>query len=175
MRAYHNLLHVEHCLHEYDAVSSTASDPIAVEPAIWFHDAVYDSKAGDNEDRSASIADEILAGMGVPSKLRATVRRLILYTKHTGAPKPKDGKIIVDVDLAILGSSPSAFTRYEQNVRKEYGWVPESVFWPKRAEFLEMLLGRKRIFFTDYFFRKHEAAARKNMARSLAFITRNRP
>ena len=153
VRAYHNLLHIEHCLGEYDAVHSTATEPVAVEAAIWFHDAVYDSKAGDNEEKSASMGDEILAGMGVPAKLRATVRKLIIHTKHTAVPRTKDGKIIVDIDLAILGSSPSGFARYERNIREEYRWVPESAFWPKRAGFLQTLLKRKRIFSTDFFFR----------------------
>ncbi|MBA4389098.1 MAG: N-methyl-D-aspartate receptor NMDAR2C subunit [Verrucomicrobia bacterium] len=159
---------MEHCLNEYDAVSHLAINPAAIEAAIWFHDAIYNSKASDNEEKSASVAVRMLAAMGVRSKLCQDVRKLILHTKHAGVPRTGDGKIMVDVDLAILGSAPAVFSRYEKAIRKEYGWVEESVFWPKRAEFLQTLLSRKRIYVTDFFFKRYEARARKNMSQSIA-------
>lgn len=169
-RAYHNLRHVEHCLAEYDEVRHLAVHPSAVEAALWFHDAVYDSKATDNEEKSAEIAGKMLAAMGVRPALRRTVRKLILHTKHAGVPGTKDGKIVVDIDLAILGASPAVFARYERGIRTEYNWVADSVFRPKRAEFLQSLLNRKRIYATDVFFRKYEAEARKNVSRSIAKV-----
>lgn len=170
VRAYHNLLHVEHCLNESDAVSHLVVNPAAVEAAIWFHDAIYNSKASDNEDKSASVAIRMLAAMGVRSKLCQDVGKLILHTKHAVVPRTRDGKIMVDVDLAILGSSPAAFARYERGIRKEYSWVDESVFWPKRAEFLQTLLSRKRIYVTEFFFKRYEARARRNMSQSIAKV-----
>ena len=170
IRVYHNIRHVEHCLSEYDAVSRLAVNPAAVEAAIWFHDAIYNSKVSDNEDKSASVAVSMLAAMGVGSKFCQDVRKLILHTKHAGVPRTGDGKIIVDVDLAILGSVPAGFDKYENSIRKEYAWVDESVFWPKRAEFLRTLLSRKRIYVTDFFFKRYEARARMNMSQSIARV-----
>ena len=80
-RAYHNLRHVEHCLKEFDAVKDKASNLAAVEVAIWFHDAVYDTKVSDNEEKSALVAVETLKGMGVHAGLSKRVSRLILDNK----------------------------------------------------------------------------------------------
>lgn len=63
------------------------------------------------------------------------------------------------------------FDRYEAGIRTEYHWVPDEVFWPKRAEFLRTMMNRKRIYATDFFATKYEAAARENLARSIRRIS----
>lgn len=52
------------------------------------------------------------------------VQQLILITAHQTMPQTIDEKIIVDVDLAIFGATPQRFAEYEQQIRKEYSWVP---------------------------------------------------
>jgi len=52
-RHYHNQQHIAECLAEFDAARHLAQQPVALELALWFHDAVYDPKAGDNEEQSA--------------------------------------------------------------------------------------------------------------------------
>ena len=59
-RHYHNQNHIANCLAEFDRVKSFVDNPPAVELAIWFHDAVYDPRAGDNEERSAELAKDWL-------------------------------------------------------------------------------------------------------------------
>ena len=49
-RHYHTFGHVWSCLLELDRVRSLCGSPLALELAVWFHDAVYDPQAGDNED-----------------------------------------------------------------------------------------------------------------------------
>jgi predicted metal-dependent HD superfamily phosphohydrolase len=39
-RHYHNARHIAECLNEFDQVKQLAAEPVAVEFAIWFHDAV---------------------------------------------------------------------------------------------------------------------------------------
>src|SRR5204862_396307 len=80
-RVYHNLDPVAAVLDTVGGLLDLARDPVAVRLAAWFHDAVYDSRAGDNEERSAALAESRLTGWGVPPPTVAAVRRLILATK----------------------------------------------------------------------------------------------
>lgn len=54
--------------------------------------------------------------------------------------------MVVDVDLAILGSTPERFAEYEEQVRKEYEWVPEEIYAVKRKEILKSFADK--IFWT---------------------------
>src|SRR5580765_3934565 len=60
-RHYKNQQHIAECLTDFDAGRHLAQQPIAVELALWFHDAVYDPKADDNEEQSAALAKSCLA------------------------------------------------------------------------------------------------------------------
>ena len=157
-RHYHTLEHIEHCLREFDP--ALAADPEAVELAIWFHDAVYDTRRSDNEEKSAALLLELM-----PDAKRAAA--MILVTKHHKASTP-DEALLVDVDLAILGQPREAFDRYEKQIREEYAWVPSLIFRAKRASILRGFLDRPFIYGTEAFRAKYEEAARANLLRSLA-------
>ena len=68
-RHYHNQQHIAECLTQFDAARNIARRPEAIEFAIWFHDAVYDPKAGDNEEKSAALAKKCVEGAQLPSAL----------------------------------------------------------------------------------------------------------
>src|SRR6188508_2389895 len=69
-RHYHNPRHISECLAEYDSSRHLAVQPVAVELAIWFHDAIYDTHAADNEEQSAWLADQCLAEAGSDREVR---------------------------------------------------------------------------------------------------------
>ena len=164
-RHYHTLQHLSECLREFDSAKSEARDPIALELAIWFHDAIYNPRGSDNEERSADLARECLKG--VPD-LAAAVGKLVLDTKtHIGSGHP-DSPLLIDIDLSILGQSRERFDEYERQIREEYSWVPGIIFKPKRASILRGFLDRLRIYNTETFFTKYERVARANIERSLA-------
>ncbi|MBM3844686.1 MAG: N-methyl-D-aspartate receptor NMDAR2C subunit [Verrucomicrobia bacterium] len=165
-RHYHNQQHIAECLAEFDNARHLAQDPAAVELALWFHDAVYDPKAGDNEERSAAMAVNCLEGEG-QSKLAATVGRLVMATKSHSIEAGPDAGLLVDVDLSILGKDEARFSEYEAQIREEYRWVPGMVFKPKRAEILQRFLDRRRIYTTDLFAARYEANARRNLGNSI--------
>lgn len=166
-RGYHTLEHVRECLELWDSVRAQAQDPLAVEAALFFHDAVYDARAKDSEERSAALAREALGRAGVAQARLDRIEELILATRHAAAPKAGDEALVVDLDLAILGAERERFDRYEAGVRKEYAHLSDETFHRGRAQFLERLLARERLFATEALRERFEAKARANLERSL--------
>lgn len=167
-RAYHTLQHIGHCLDELDQVRHLAANPDAVELALWYHDAVYDTKAKDSEERSAALAVEMVRSASLPDNLGQSVASLIMATKHSAVPTDSDVQLLVDIDLSILGQAEEKFDEYERQVRKEYEWVPQDAFVAGRSTILKSFLNRPNIYATQFFRNKYETQARRNIARSLA-------
>lgn len=167
-RYYHNLTHIQDCLSIFDETRSLATFPEAVELAIWFHDAVYDPKRSDNEERSAAWAKSAIAHSGLSSDLAEYVSCLILATRHHVAVNDRDTQLLVDIDLSILGREPEIFWQYETNIRKEYAWVPEDLFRQKRISILHSFLERSHIYHLDFYREKFEAQARRNLEQAIA-------
>jgi predicted metal-dependent HD superfamily phosphohydrolase len=170
-RHYHDLRHVETLLRL--AQDHALADREAVEAAIWFHDAIYDTRRQDNEDQSAELAIERLSGRAatdrigrVAAMIRATAGHRLADFADAGAAR--DCALLLDFDLAILGSPPAAFAAYEQAVRREYGWAAESLWIARRRRVLAGFLARPAIYATDEFRASHEATARRNLAHALA-------
>jgi predicted metal-dependent HD superfamily phosphohydrolase len=166
-RHYHNLRHIAECLAEFDSARHLVDAPLSVEIAIWFHDAIYDTHAQDNEERSADLASRrILEAGGRPDLAKAVVG-LILATKAHDPALSQDAALLVDVDLSILGQPGARFHEYELQIRREYDWVPEETFAMKRAEVLKRFIVRERIYTTDSFHAKYERQARFNLENSI--------
>lgn len=166
-RHYHTARHIVECLDEFDPARHLATQPVALELAIWFHDAIYDTHASDNEEQSALLAEQCLADALTNSDLRVAVRDLVLVTKTHHASNHPDAPLLVDIDLSILGQPETRFWEYEQQIRREYAWVPDAVFAAKRVEILDRFLARDRIYATDWFFQVCERQARSNLKASL--------
>jgi predicted metal-dependent HD superfamily phosphohydrolase len=167
-RHYHNGQHITECLREFDRVRATTGNPALVELAIWFHDAVYNPRAHDNEERSADLAVQFLLGHSASTDLCEIVN--VLATKHHVARTP-DEAMLIDVDLSILGQPLERFAEYEQQIRREYEWVEANVFAQKRAEILRRFLERPRIYSTEHFFARYDTRARENLRWSLAQLS----
>ncbi len=165
-RHYHNQQHIAECLAEFDSARHLPEQPDAVEMALWFHDAVYDPKASDNEEESSALAKRCLETAGVP-QLAATVAALVMVTKMHSAEAGPDAALMGDVDLSILGQSEARFAEYEAQIRKEYGWVPKPIFKLKRKEILLSFLERQHIYATEFFAAKYEEKARRNLELSI--------
>src|SRR5262245_42014043 len=109
-RYYHGLAHVESLLALAREYRAALSDPNAVEAAIWFHDAIYDSARRDNEERSAELAVRQLAGRAAADRV-ARVEAMIKATATHQVPDlgdeaaRRDAALFLDFDLSILGAS----------------------------------------------------------------------
>lgn len=164
-RQYHTLQHLGECLAVFDSVQTHAEHPHEVELALWFHDAVYDIKGHDNERRSADWARDALRDAGVDAGPAQRVHDLIMATRHTAVPSGHDEQLLVDIDLSILGAERARFDEYEQQIRKEYAYVPGFLFRRKRREILKGFLDRPTIYSTPHFHDALEARARDNLRR----------
>jgi predicted metal-dependent HD superfamily phosphohydrolase len=162
-RAYHNFNHIEQCLMEFDQVRKYLDLPDLVEIAIWYHDVIYNTRSDRNEEESALLAERELNNLGIKKKSIKTVHNLILSTKHNDEPKNSDTKYLIDIDLSILGAASNIFKEYENNIRKEYKWVPKFIYQKERFEVLKSFLRRKHIFYTGLFREKYEHQARTNI------------
>lgn len=171
-RRYHTRAHIEACLKLLDEVQGlSAREAQWLAWAIWWHDAVYDPTASDNEARSADLAQTGLAASGVGPEERAEVARLIRLTAgHAAAPDDRLGAILVSIDLAILGASADDYDAYARAVREEYAHVPEALWRAGRARVLQRFLDAPVIFPDPGLRARFEDRARANLARELATL-----
>ncbi len=166
-RRYHTPGHVTHCLREFDSARAHMTEPDAVELAIWFHDAIYDARAHDNEAASAAFFEREAKG-DMPESLRHLVHDLIMITTHTTLPSTNDECFIVDIDLSGFGLPWQEFIADSAAVRAEFSHQSDAEFIPRHRAFIESLLKRKEFCFTAFFREKHEQIARSNIERYLA-------
>lgn len=173
-RAYHNAAHIADCLQQLELARSEADRPDEIAFALWLHDAVYDPRAKDNEERSADWADQLLADAGVQMSARHRIRKLVLSTKHPSQPDSRDAELIVDIDLSILGRAPAEFEDYDRAIAQEYSWVPPEQYKKGRAAILRDFLDRPKLFHSAYFQAKFESQAKVNLSRAIANLEQTR-
>ena len=171
-RHYHTLRHLDECLDQLDALRGAAVRPAEVELALWFHDAVYDTRRHDNEARSVQWARDAMHAARVQDAVAQRVHDLIMVTRHDAQPHDLDAKVMVDVDLSILGAITERFDEYERQIRAEYAWVPGVVFRATRRKLLQGFLARPSIFNTAPFVAAYEGRARANLQRALERLER---
>ena len=150
-RHYHTAQHIAECLAHFEDVSGLCVHAPEVELALWFHDAIYELRAKDNEEKSAQWAQRVMAEAGVAAEPSQRVHALILTTRHDGLPDTPDAQVLVDIDLSILGAESMRFDEYENQVRAEYSWVPAFLFRSTRKKILQGFLACPSIYATAHF------------------------
>jgi predicted metal-dependent HD superfamily phosphohydrolase len=170
-RAYHTLQHLGECLALLARERDTAERPAEVAVALWFHDAIYDIGRHDNEERSADWARRAMVAAGAAPGAAERVHALVMATRHDAQPVGADARLLVDIDLAILGSPPARFAEYERQIRIEYAQVPREIFEPRRHEILAGFLRRDPLYLTASMRARLEEPARTNLSRAIAGAT----
>lgn len=176
-RAYHTLDHILHCLRELDAIRDHLdfAQLMIVEGALWYHDAVYDPRAKDNEEQSTMLMASALSGIP-DARIREPIGKTIRTSTHrrvfTDAVDPKDPGFpiaaFLDIDLSILGQDEATYDAYAEAIRREYAHVSDDAFRVGRAAVMQAFLDRPRIYATSIFHTKYEAQARANIEREIA-------
>lgn len=168
-RAYHTAAHVADVLAWYERVADEVGweRPAETYVAILFHDAIYVPGARDNEAQSAAWARRA----GLPVDVERVAALIELTGKH-GALVPgdldRDAALFLDCDMAILGATADEFDAYDAAIAREYANLPSDVYRAGRRAFLTRLAGAPRIFLSDYFHERLDAAARANIGRALS-------
>ena len=166
-RHYHTLEHLDACLRHFADLHTFAERPHEVELALWFHDAIYQVGAGNNELRSADWAREVLLAAGGATDAADRIHAAILVTRHEQAAQTTDQQLLLDADLAILGAAPAAFDRYERQIVLEYQSIASAAFRSNRRRILQGFLDRPRIYHSEPFLATRETQARANLERSI--------
>lgn len=171
-RHYHGPAHLQDVLSHIDDLADHAPDIDVVRLAAWFHDAVYDPRADDNEEQSAQLAEKGLARLAVaPGIIDEVVRLVRLTAAHRPEGADHNGAVLCDADLAILASDESSYSAYREGVRAEYGHLDDASFSRGRARVLRSLLARNPLFTTPTAVGRWELAAKHNIVAELAAVS----
>ncbi|GHC89079.1 hypothetical protein GCM10007079_34690 [Nocardiopsis terrae] len=172
-RRYHTLSHLWSALCAVEVLREEAHDVDAVRYAVWFHDAVYEGRPGQDEDESAALAERLLSLMGQDPERIAEVVRLVGVTKdHRPGPRDADGAVLSDADLSTLAAGPEEYLAYTGAVRAEYRHVPDEAFRAGRLGVLRSLLEAPNIFHTPFGRTHWEPRARSNMLAEIDHLSR---
>ncbi len=172
-RRYHTVRHVTWVVRHVQelATEEPVDDLDAVVVAAFFHDAVYDAAATDNEAQSAALARRVLLDLGWPQARADTVAQLVRATADHAPTDDAAVNVLVDADLAVLGSDPAAYQAYVTGVRTEYGHVDDAAWRVGRGAVLRGMLDRVPLYATPTGRRRWEARARANVAAELASLS----
>lgn len=166
-RHYHTQKHIEAMLKHFDKTKNLTKNPLEMELAIWFHDAIYKPFSSSNELDSANWASDFLLEQSYSQDGIDRIHKMIMSTLHNGQAEAADEQLMVDIDLTILGTAESVYDEFERNVRKEYKLVPWIIYKRKRKEILEGFLQQENIYKTSFFQKRFEDQARVNLSRAI--------
>lgn len=174
-RVYHNLSHVYDCLNVYRHtvnVPSSYGERVALQTAIWFHDAIYDPLSNQNEEETRDLLLSTKPHEWLPSH-DVTVLAIEM-SKHHSNPKKDEMigkhetvKLFMDIDCSILGRDPNSYINYAKKVRQEFSMIPDHAYFEGRQKFLEDMLNLPAVYLTYEFKTKYEAQARRNLENEL--------
>lgn len=167
-RHYHTLEHIAHMLQGAALAAQSQGHALADEQilAVWFHDAIYDPRASDNEEKSAALAVELLRAEGHDLQFVARVERIVLDTKHH-QPSIALSHAVLDADLQTLALPWQDYLKIGALIRREYAFVDDAQWQEGRARFFKDWLLRERIYHTPWG-AQLESQARSNLARTIA-------
>ncbi|WP_371030461.1 DUF4031 domain-containing protein [Pseudoclavibacter sp. JSM 162008] len=176
-RHYHDATHLLSVLDAIDTMRLRAAELgaslserelLTARLAAWFHDAVYEGAAGDDERASAALAVERLGALGLAPELVGDVERLVLATiDHEVQRGDAAGEILMDADLAVLARTEDGYARYVALVRRDYAHVTDEQWRVGRASVLRALLGSAHLFVSPAAPEDWEPRARRNLEREL--------
>lgn len=179
-RAYHGWAHIEDMLEKLEQNAELAVRADLIAHAIFWHDVVYLTQAADGSLRSDAQNVEDSANLFLRHALlsapdaQAVWHMIMATAKHMNPDKveglyaayTRDRDLFLDIDLASLAISDSAFDANTAKIRREYAWVAEEVFCRERAKILTAFAAVEPTYKTPELEERWGAKARANLHRS---------
>lgn len=164
-RYYHDLTHIDDCVSKARGFNLAGVGELA----LFYHDAVYEAGASDNEARSASLLRLHAEELGMDEDTINYLSEIILATRHVEAPVDPLTKLVVDIDMSMLASDWDIFEENDAKLRLEYAKYSEKEWRAGRLHFLRKTLEKPQIFYSVQFCKKgwHESQARANISRMI--------
>lgn len=168
-RHYHTEKHIVAMLS--GAAGLDFNDPDMARLAIVFHDVIYDPARSDNEQRSAILLKERLAGLVAPDRLDRAAGIITATAGHQPSGD-HDTDLVLDLDMAILGQPWPVYLSYAQGVMAEYlPHIGDAAWRQGRVSlFIDPTLSRRDIFITERF-KPLEMQARENLRHEKAWLS----
>jgi len=173
-RHYHNLSHIKNMLRLFEEHKRAIEYPSLVAFSIFYHDAIYDSSAQDNEEQSAMYAEACLQKLGVKWEDIAIIKQFIIATKthqvSGGFLYQNDLSYLLDLDLAILSADWPTYKNYAKQIREEYRQYGHIPYHIGRQKVLKHFLKQPSIYKTPSFQKEKETIARKNLTKEIRWL-----
>ncbi|XP_033336590.1 uncharacterized protein LOC117226414 [Megalopta genalis] len=178
-RTYHNLDSLREKLNCYYEIKDNLKNPQAVLLALFFQNFEYDPKALDGENKNLehfnTFADE--ADIGEELREEASELLKVAATHSTDAHKiggafgGEDAHYFLDLDMAVLGSSPESYAEYREKIRGEYSFLSEPMYTALRLKVLQNFVQIPNIFASKEFREKYEEQARQNIQAEVELLS----
>ncbi|KAL2891083.1 hypothetical protein HOO65_010441 [Ceratocystis lukuohia] len=155
---------------------SAFNDPDAIEAVIWFHDAIHDPRAMDNEQKSAQLCAARLASVADRARVQRIIDMILAAGSNTLPKYPskkhvKDAELFLDIDLHIFGASREKYLEYEDAMREEYAWAGEDAWVVGHGSSIRKFLDMPHVYRTKVMRDKYEKQAQENLRFSLNRLT----
>ncbi|OMH39739.1 hypothetical protein [Motiliproteus sp. MSK22-1] len=170
IRNYHNSDHIELCLEWFDRYRDLTVDPDAIELAIWFHDACYGPEPIGHENRSAGLFRKLSAD-GISKDRQDKICQLIMDTTHQQPPSNDDASLLVDIDLASFARPWHPYLKDTARCRAERSHLDEGELCRCQIDFLQSLMSRPYIYYSQAFRLYHEDQARQNITKLIELLS----
>ena len=162
-RKYHSFTHIEFMLGKVKELKMMVNS--AQDIAILLHDVVYEIGSHKNEINSAEYAVNMLLKYKPHNVRQDQIDNIVLCILSTinHVPLCEDAKEIIDLDLIQFATD---YDNYKKTIREEYSNLSEKQWKIARKKFLESMLEKKQLFYTDKC-KQFEDIARNNIKKEI--------
>lgn len=167
-RYYHTLEHVAILFQLASAHGIRLSVPQQL--AVWYHDAIYNPERNDNEEKSCHLMlkrheDTVRLNQGYLNRAAC----IIMDTK-THISDDYESQTVIDLDLAGFGFDSETYDYTTHLIRAEYRHLSDDEWRLGRIAFLNNILKRDNIYYTNWARDFYERQAIRNIQRELDLL-----